>query len=68
MCADTASSSSHSARTRRVEFAEKSALPWCGIKNEALALQRSVALPVLLHPSDGFVLVELSLEFVLLQS
>lgn len=27
-----------------------------------------VTLPVLLHPSDGFVFVELPLEFVLLQS
>lgn len=31
------------------------------------ASHRGGTLPVLLHPSDGFVLVELSLEFVLLQ-
>lgn len=35
-------------------------------KNGALTCRRG-ALPVLLHPSDGFVLVELSLELVLLQ-
>lgn len=35
---------------------------WAGLTS-----LRGGTLPVLLHPSDGFVLVELSLEFVLLQ-
>lgn len=34
----------------------------------ASGLRTRKALPVLLHPSDGFVLVELSLEFIFLQS
>lgn len=61
-------SNTHLARARRVECAvEKPFIAIYGIINGALRLY-SVALPVLLHPSDSFVLVELSLEFILLQS